>query len=73
VVTTFDPYLPEGLTNTPEGRWTGSDAHAHVVLRQGPVSVFRIGGRLNPAGCAGQAPLTRRQLHGVPDPTLKAR
>jgi hypothetical protein len=73
VVTTFDPYLPAGLTNTPEGRWTGSDPHAHVVLRQGPVSVFRIGGRLNPAGCAGQAPLTRRQLHGVPDPTLKAR
>jgi hypothetical protein len=72
VVTTFDPYLPDGLTNTPEGRWTGSDPHARVVLRQGPVRVFRITGRLDPAGCAGQPPLSERQLHGVPDPTRKA-
>jgi hypothetical protein len=72
VVTTFDPYLPGTLTNTPEGLWTGSDPHAHVVLRQGPVSIFRISGKLNPAGCAGQPPLTEQQLHGVPDPTRKA-
>ena len=72
VVTTFDPYLPDGLTNTPEGRWTGSAPQAKVVLRQGPVSVFRITGPLNPAGCKGQRPLSERQLHGVPDPTRKA-
>jgi hypothetical protein len=72
VVTTFDPYLPGGLTNTPEGRWTGSDPNAHVVLRQGPVQVFRITGPLDPNGCRGQRPLTERQLHGVPDPTRKA-
>jgi hypothetical protein len=72
VVTTFDPYLPGTLTNTPEGRWTGSDPRARVVLRQGPVSVFRITGPLDPAGCRGQRPLTERQLHGVPDPTRNA-
>ena len=72
VVTTFDPYLPGDLTNTPEGRWTGSDPHAKVVLRQGPVRVFRITGRLDPSGCRGQKPLTERELHGVPDPTRNA-
>jgi hypothetical protein len=72
VITTFDPYLPGTLKNTPEGRWTGSDPNAHVVLRQGPVQVFRITGRLDPAGCRGQRPLSERQLHGVPDPTRKA-
>jgi hypothetical protein len=72
VVTTFDPYLPGSLKNTPEGRWTGSDPNAEVVLRQGPVQVFRITGKLDPAGCKGQKPLTERQLHGVPDPTRKA-
>jgi hypothetical protein len=72
VITTFDPYLPGSLTNTPEGRWTGSDPNAKVVLRQGPVQVFRITGRLDPAGCKGEKPLTERQLHGVPDPTRKA-
>ncbi len=72
VITTFDPYLPGTLKNTPEGRWTGSDPHAKAVLRQGPVRVFRITGRLDPAGCNGQRPLNERQLHGVPDPTRKA-
>ena len=72
VVTTFDPYVPGGLTDTPEGRWTESDPNAHRVLRQGPVQVFRITGPLDPAGCRGQKPLTERQLHGVPDPTRKA-
>jgi hypothetical protein len=72
VVTMFDPYVPGGLTDTPEGRWTESDPNAHRVLRQGPVQVFRITGPLDPAGCHGQKPLTERQLHGVPDPTRKA-
>ena len=36
VVTTFDPYLPDDLHNSPEGRWTQSDPNAHVVLRDGP-------------------------------------
>ena len=72
VITAFDPYLPGALENTPEGRWTESDPNAKVVLRQGPVQVFRITGRLDPAGCKGQRPLNERQLHGVPDPTRKA-
>ena len=53
VVTTFDPYLPGRLRNSPEGRWTQSDPNAHVVLRDGPVRVFEISGPLDPAGCAG--------------------
>ncbi len=67
VVTTFDPYLPDDLHNSPEGRWTQSDPNAHVVLRDGPVRVFELRGPLDPAGCAGQKPLTQAQLHSVPN------
>jgi len=69
VVTTFDPFDPGTLTNTPEGRWTGSDPNAKRILAQGPLQVFEIQGVLDPGGCAGQSPLNDHQLHGVPDPT----
>jgi Kef-type K+ transport system membrane component KefB len=67
VVTTFDPYLPGSMRNSPEGRWTQSDPNAHVVIRDGPVRVFEIRGPLDPAGCTGQKPLTQAQLHSVPN------
>jgi hypothetical protein len=67
VVTTFDPYLPHGLRNSPEGRWTQSDPNARVVLRDGPVRVFELRGPLDPAGCAGQKPLSEAELHSVPN------
>jgi membrane protein YdbS with pleckstrin-like domain len=67
VVTTFDPYFPGTMRNSPEGRWTGSDPNAHVVLRDGPVRVFELRGPLDPARCAGQKPLSRAQLHSVPN------
>ncbi len=73
VVTTFDPYLPGTMRNSPEGRWTESDPNARVVVRQGPVRVFEITGPLDPAGCKGQKPLSQAQLHRVPglNSTLK--
>jgi hypothetical protein len=67
VVTTFDPYLPGTMRNSPEGRWTESDPNAHLILEDGPVRVFEIAGPLNPAGCRGQRPLTQAQLHSVPN------
>jgi hypothetical protein len=67
VVTTFDPYLPGDLRNSPEGRWTESDPNARVVLRDGPVRVFELRGPLDPDGCAGQRPLSPAQLNGVPN------
>jgi hypothetical protein len=66
VVTTFDPYLPGTMRNSPEGRWTQSDPNARVVVSQGPVRVFQITGPLNPGGCKGQRPLSHKQLHRVP-------
>ena len=66
VVTTFDPYLPGTMRNSPEGRWTESDPNARVVVSQGPVRVFQITGPLDPAGCKGQRPLRHAQLHSVP-------
>ena len=73
VVTTFDPYLPGTMRNSPEGRWTESDPNARVVVKQGPVRVFQITGPLDPAGCKGQQPLSQAQLHRVPglNSTLK--
>jgi hypothetical protein len=67
VVTTFDPYLPGTARSSPEGRWTGSDPNAHVVLRDGPVRVFELRGPLDPAGCQGQKPLSEKKLHSVPN------
>ena len=67
VVTTFDPYLPGEIRNSPEGRWTQSDPSAGIVLREGPVRVFELRGPLDPAGCAGQRPLTEAQLRSVPN------
>jgi hypothetical protein len=67
VVTTFDPYLPGDLRNSPEGRWTQSDPNARVILRDGPVRVFGLSGPLDPAGCKGQRPLTQAELHSVPN------
>jgi hypothetical protein len=67
VVTTFDPYLPGELRNSPEGRWTQSDPNAKVVVRDGPVRVFELRGPLDPAGCEGQRALTEAQLHSVPN------
>jgi hypothetical protein len=67
VVTTFDPYLPGALGNSPEGRWTESDPNAQLVLEDGPVRVFHIAGPLDPAGCVGQRPLSPAQLHSVPN------
>jgi hypothetical protein len=73
VVTTFDPYLPGTMKNSPEGSWTESDPNARVVVREGPVRVFEITGPLDPAGCKGQKPLSHAQLHRVPglNSTLK--
>ena len=67
VVTTFDPYLPGTMRNSPEGRWTESDPNARVVVQQGPVRVFEITGPLDPAGCGGQRPLPTKRLHSVPN------
>jgi hypothetical protein len=67
VVTTFDPYLPGTLRSSPEGRWTGSDPNAHLVLRDGPVRVFELRGPLDPAGCQGLKPLSDAKLHSVPN------
>jgi hypothetical protein len=74
VVTTFDPYLPGTMRNSPEGRWTESDPNARVVVKQGPVRVFQITGPLDPAGCKGQKPLGQARLHRVPglNSTLKS-
>ena len=67
VVTTFDPYLPGTLRSSPEGRWTGSDPNARLVLREGPVRVFELRGPLDPSGCKGQKPLGPKRLHSVPN------
>ena len=67
VVTTFDPYLPYDLKSSPEGRWTGTDPAAEVVVSEPPVRVYRLTGPLDPAGCDGIPPLRPALRHRVPN------
>jgi hypothetical protein len=67
VVTTFDPYLPGDLRNSPEGRWTGTDPNAKAIVTEGPVRVFAVHGPLDASSCDGLKPLTRAQLRRVPN------
>ena len=64
VVTLYDPYLPAGVTNTKEGRWTREDPGAQQILREGPVSVFRITRPLDPTACDGLPDLEPSELNG---------
>lgn len=64
VVTTYDPYRPGRLTDTKEALWTREASASQEILREGPVSVFQITGRLHPAGCLGLPDLTGAELNG---------
>ena len=64
VVTTYDPFDPGAVTNTKEGLWMRSDPGAKQLLRDGPVSVFRIDRPPDPAGCAGLPNLSQSELDG---------
>ncbi len=64
VVTLYDPYLPQGLTDTKEALWTREDPGASEVLRDGPVSVFRVEEPLDPAACGDLPDLEPSELNG---------
>ncbi len=64
VVTLYDPYLPGGLTDTKEGLWTRADPGATEIVRDGPVSVFRIEEPLDPSACGGLPDLEPSELNG---------
>jgi hypothetical protein len=64
VVTLYDPYLPGGLTDTKEALWTREDPGADEVLRDGPVSVFRIEESLDPSTCGDLPELGPSELNG---------
>ena len=64
VVTLYDPYAPNGLTDTKEALWTREDPGASSVLRDGPVSVFRIDSSLDPESCGDLPQLSPAELNG---------
>ena len=70
VVTMYDPYSqqtqtpPGGLTDTKEAVWTRFDPGAEEILRDGPVSVFRIEGALDPDACGALPDLAPAELDG---------
>jgi hypothetical protein len=64
VVTLYDPYHPQGLTDTKEALWTREDPGASQVIRNGPVNVFRIDEPLNPEACDGLPDLGPTELDG---------
>ena len=64
VVTMYDPYLPGGLTDTKEGLWTREDPGTEEVLRDGPVSFFRVNEPLDPEACGDLPDLEPDELDG---------
>ena len=64
VVTMYDPYLPGGLTDTKEGLWTREDPGTEEVLRDGPVSFFRVNEPLDPGACGDLPDLEPDELDG---------
>ena len=64
VVTMYDPFLPEGLTDTKEALWTREDPGAEAVLRDGPVRMFRVAEPLDPATCGDLPDLEPAELNG---------
>ena len=64
VVTTYDPFHPGRLTDTREALWTREDPAAQKVLSDGPVNVFEITGKMDPASCAGLPQLSTAELNG---------
>ena len=63
-MTTYDPFNPGRLTNTKEALWTRSDPATRQILHDGPVSIFQVDGRLDPAACDGLPRLSRAELDG---------
>ena len=67
VVTTYDPFNPfnpDGLTDTKEALWTREDPASKEILRDGPVAVFELTGPLDPAGCGDLPDLSASELNG---------
>ncbi|HYH62445.1 MAG TPA: hypothetical protein VD766_11320 [Solirubrobacterales bacterium] len=64
VVTLYDPYNPSGLTDTKEALWTREDPGASEVLRDGPVSVFKVDSELDPGACGDLPDLSEAELNG---------
>jgi hypothetical protein len=64
IVTMYDPYLPGGLTDTKEGLWTREDPGTEEILRDGPVSFFRVNEPLDPEACGDLPDLEPDELDG---------
>lgn len=64
VVTMYDPYEPRTLTDTKEAVWTREDAGATEILRDGPVSVFKLESPPNPDTCGDLPDLSEAELNG---------
>jgi hypothetical protein len=64
VVTMYDPFDPGALTDTKEAVWTREDPGAEEVIRDGPVSMFRVVEPLDPAACGDLPDLEPAELDG---------
>ena len=52
------------LSDTKEGLWTRRDPGTSEVLRDGPVSVFRVDETLDPGACGDLPDLEASELNG---------
>jgi hypothetical protein len=53
LVTALDRIEEGGPRTPPERAWTASSASAREILRDGPASVYRLAGPLDPEACVG--------------------
>ncbi|HEX6117614.1 MAG TPA: hypothetical protein VFY99_10970 [Solirubrobacterales bacterium] len=51
VVTTYDRRFPGADRTSREGEWIRRDPAAEAISKDGPVTVFELGGGLDPSGC----------------------
>jgi hypothetical protein len=51
LVTTYDRRFPEADQTSREGEWVRRDQAVEAISSDGPVTVFEVGGELDPAGC----------------------
>jgi hypothetical protein len=59
------PGHPDDPVRSPETRWLRGEGAVRPILREGPVTVWKVRGRLDPAGCgAANAPL--REIPNTP-------
>jgi hypothetical protein len=67
VLTTYDRRFPASDETSREREWLRRDPAATALLREGPVTVYRLSGEPDPAGCGPREAAAEDRPTGVPE------